>query len=240
MGQVHCSNASQGQRLKETGKDALLSSDPVVEVEEVLARRRNRALVTGRYTITRRLDDDYIFDGKIVGSGMNGPVRLATGKGDARKYAIKSFNKNGLSSQKRAELKNESEVYLTLDHPQVAKLEMIYETQEEVHLVMEYMAGGELYRRLSSKKCYSEADAACCIRQVLLAVAYLHAQGVVHRDLKLENFLYETEDSDHLKLIDFGFAKFWNQDAGCKDVASLRFFALRCPGGVAAGLHRQG
>jgi len=213
MGQVHCSNASQGQRLKEAGKDALLSSDPVVEVEEVLARRRNRALVTGRYTITRRLDDDYIFDGKIVGSGMNGPVRLATGKGDARKYAIKSFKKNGLSSQKRAELKNESEVYLTLDHPQVAKLEMIYETQEELHLVMEYMAGGELYRRLSSKKCYSEADAACCIRQVLLSVAYLHAQGVVHRDLKLENFLYETEDSDHLKLIDFGFAKFWNQDA---------------------------
>eukprot|EP00930_Biecheleria_cincta_P004686 TRINITY_DN105605_c0_g1_i1.p1 TRINITY_DN105605_c0_g1~~TRINITY_DN105605_c0_g1_i1.p1 ORF type:complete len:668 (+),score=126.67 TRINITY_DN105605_c0_g1_i1:232-2004(+) len=144
---------------------------------------------------------------------MNGPVRLATGKGDACKYAIKSFKKNALSSLKRAELKNESEIYLTLDHPQVAKLEMIYETQEELHLVMEYMAGGELYRRLSSKKCYSEADAACCIRQVLLAVAYLHAQGVVHRDLKLENFLYESEDSDHLKLIDFGFAKFWNQDA---------------------------
>lgn len=211
MGQFHSSSASQGQR---PAKDAAqLSSDPVVEVDEVLARRRNMALVAGRYTITRRLEDDYMFDGKVVGSGMNGPVRLATGKGDARKYAIKSFKKKGVSSQKRIELKNESEIYLTLDHPQVAKLEMIYETEEELHLVMEYMAGGELYRRLSSKKLYSEGDAACCIRQVLLAVAYLHAQGVVHRDLKLENFLYENEDSDHLKLIDFGFAKFWNQDA---------------------------
>lgn len=210
MGQVHGSSASQGQRpCNETQR----ARDPVVEVDEVLARRRNMALVAGRYTITRRVEDDYVFDGKVVGSGMNGPVRLATGKGDARKYAIKSFKKKGLSSQKRIELKNESEIYLTLDHPQVAKLEMIYETEEELHLVMEYMAGGELYRRLSSKKLYSEGDAACCIRQVLLAVAYLHAQGVVHRDLKLENFLYESEDSNHLKLIDFGFAKFWNQDA---------------------------
>jgi len=90
---------------------------------------------------------------------------------------------------------------------------MVYETEEELHLVMEYMAGGELYKRLSKKKRYSEESAASCIRQVMLAVAYLHAHEVVHRDLKLENFLYENEDSDHLKLIDFGFAKFWNRDA---------------------------
>ncbi|CAJ1436781.1 unnamed protein product [Effrenium voratum] len=44
--------------------------------------------------------------------------------------------------------------------------------------------------------------------QMLLAVNYIHLHGV-HRDIKLENFLYEAKDSDHLKLIDFGFSKIW-------------------------------
>merc|ERR1719215_136225 len=89
---------------------------------------------------------------------------------------------------------------------------MVFETAEDVNIVMEFMAGGELYNRLASSKRYSEQLAADTTYQMLLAVAYLHANGVAHRDLKLENFLYESKDSDHLKLIDFGFAKFWDRN----------------------------
>jgi len=101
---------------------------------------------------------------------------------------------------------------LVLDHPHVVRLENVYESDEELHLVMEYMSGGELWTRLNSQanKQYSEQVAADTTRQMLLAVAYLHSHQVVHRDLKLENFLYEKEDSDHVKLIDFGFARFWD------------------------------
>merc|ERR1719382_913544 len=48
---------------------------------------------------------------------------------------------------------------------------------------------------------------------MLLAVAYLHAHRIAHRDLKLENFLYERKDTSHLKIIDFGFAKFTDRSA---------------------------
>jgi len=161
-----------------------------------------------RYTTTRTLEQDYDLDQRVIGTGMNGPVRLATGKGDGRKHAVKSFRKTGLSERKRAELKSEAEIYLSLDHPHVARLEMVYETDRELHLVMEYMAGGELYDRLAKQRTYSEEAAAETTHQMLLAVAYLHAQNIAHRDLKLENFLYESPDSNHLKIIDFGFAKF--------------------------------
>jgi len=162
---------------------------------------------SGRYTHTRSLEADYVVETKVVGSGLSGPVRLATSRRDGQQVAIKSLKKRGLSAKRLAELKNEAEVYLSLDHPHVARLERIYETPEEAQLVMEYMEGGELYDRLAERTLYTEAAAAEATHQMLLAVAYLHGQGIAHRDLKLENFLYERRDTDHLKIIDFGFAK---------------------------------
>jgi len=179
--------------------------------KDTATKRTGSISIGGRYSNARKLEEDYTLQPKIVGSGMSGPVHLAVGNVDGRKYAVKSFKKKGLSARRRAELKSEVQIYIALDHPHVARLENVYETDEELHLVMEFMAGGELYERLSAKKRYTEEAAADASRQMLRAVAYLHANKVAHRDLKLENFLYEKPDTDHLKLIDFGFAKFWDR-----------------------------
>eukprot|EP00747_Dinoflagellata_sp_TGD_P159664 gnl/TRDRNA2_/TRDRNA2_177909_c0_seq3.p1 gnl/TRDRNA2_/TRDRNA2_177909_c0~~gnl/TRDRNA2_/TRDRNA2_177909_c0_seq3.p1 ORF type:complete len:546 (+),score=105.90 gnl/TRDRNA2_/TRDRNA2_177909_c0_seq3:113-1750(+) len=162
----------------------------------------------GRYTTTRELQGDFRLDNEVLGCGRSGPVQLASKGG--RKYAIKSFKKQGLTFEQIAEMENEANIYLTLDHPHIARLEMVYESDEDLHLVMECMEGGELHDRLTAKLKYHEQDAANTIFMMLLAVKYLHERNVVHRDLKLENFLYEAKETDYLKLVDFGLAKHWD------------------------------
>jgi calcium-dependent protein kinase len=96
-----------------------------------------------------------------------------------------------------------------MDHPHVARLFDVYESDERLYLVMESLEGGELFDRLIENGRFSENDAAEAIRQMLLALSYVHGRGIVHCDVKLENFLYDCPGGSHLKLIDFGFSKHW-------------------------------
>mmetsp|Transcript_35012 Transcript_35012/g.100712 ORF Transcript_35012/g.100712 Transcript_35012/m.100712 type:complete len:484 (+) Transcript_35012:407-1858(+) len=121
------------------------------------------------------------------------------------------FNKKGAKRERIELLRNEAEIYLQLDHPNIARLIEIYEDEQHVFMVMEYCSGKELYHRLCEKQMYKEQDAAEVTKQMLDAIYYLHSHSIVHRDLKLENWLYESEADDaYLKLIDFGFSKIWN------------------------------
>lgn len=198
------------------GRDSkgLLDKDSLVE-------RKGHIPVLSRYTTSRKIEDDYTIKSQVLGTGASGPVKLATDS-DGVMYAVKSFKILSLSERKRTELKREVSMCLVLDHPHIVRMERVYETAEDVHIVMEHMSGGELYSRLMKHQKYHEEIAARTTRQMLLAVSYLHAHKVVHRDLKLENFLYEQKEEnelrtgtpDHLKLIDFGFAKFWDGQRG--------------------------
>jgi calcium-dependent protein kinase len=180
-----------------------------VDTKKIIQRRGPLA-IAGRYSCKRPLEWDIAIEPKaVLGSGMGGDVRRGRCLASGRRYAVKTLRKQRISSRTRELARSEAEVYLQLDHPHIAKLERVYETPEELHLVMEPLEGGELYERIvkSARSRYSEEQAAEAMRQMLLAVSYLHAQGFVHRDVKPENFLYEDAQCNFIKLIDFGFAR---------------------------------
>lgn len=82
---------------------------------------------------------------------------------------------------------------LQLDHPNVIKLIETIEDEEHIWLVLELCTGGELFEFVTNAY-YSERQAARLFRSMVRAVHYCHRAGICHRDLKLENFLFESEN----------------------------------------------
>lgn len=220
--------ARDGQSPQGDGRKNSISSDQLsISLERAKAMSYNAACTHARYHNARgrQLDQDYeVFPKKVLGEGCSGLVVMAKGRTDGRMYALKRIHKLKVQPKVLKQLTAEVEIYLMLDHPHIAALRDVYETDSEIALLTECCEGGELYSRLSSSGTYAEADAANATHQMLLAVGYLHAHHVVHRDLKLENFLYESSDPNSLlKLIDFGFAKIWDPStlmmASCGSIA---------------------
>lgn len=168
--------------------------------------RIGKVALNGRY-LKKRLEDDFEL-GEELGSGFNGCVYSARCRHTGIRYAVKQLHLHGMDKETKQQLAGELSVSLSLDHPNIARLHRAYEADGAVSLVMECLSGGELYDRIQEKKIFEEHEAQDAIRQMLLAINYLHHEGVTHRDLKLENFLYDATGSDCLKLIDFGFSKY--------------------------------
>ena len=125
----------------------------------------------------------------------------------AHLYVGKFIDFRGRGTRSRvSELRHEIDVLRRVDHPNVVHLREAFWEPSRLVLVMEYCEGRELGTLAGT---LDEAELQSVSEQILRAVAYLHANGVVHRDLKLENVMAVDEGGGHLvvKIIDFGLSR---------------------------------
>ncbi|HSR09427.1 MAG TPA: serine/threonine-protein kinase, partial [Bryobacteraceae bacterium] len=99
---------------------------------------------------------------------------------------------------------NEIKVQATLDHPNIAKLHTAMKLGNQLVMVMEFVDGTSLSQILQRGPLPPSA-AAGYSAQVLDALAYAHARGVIHRDIKPANLMLAADG--HIKLMDFGIAR---------------------------------
>eukprot|EP00897_Mesotaenium_endlicherianum_P007457 jgi/Mesen1/673/ME000109S10896 len=148
-----------------------------------------------------------------LGSGFFGSVRSCIERATGQMFACKSIQKHHLTAPNdRREIDHEVAVMERLgEHPNVVKLQGVYEDAERVHVVMELCRGGELFDEIVRRKHYGESEAAGVFRDIVEGVAHCHGCGVLHGDLKPENILLASRPAPgaphpRVKLADFGLA----------------------------------
>ncbi|KAI8807613.1 kinase-like domain-containing protein [Cladochytrium replicatum] len=131
-------------------------------------------------------------------------VRLKTSSG--RYFALKAIKKADVVKVKQEkQVLNEKNILKAVKHPLIVELYSTFQDTYHLYMVMEYVAGGDLFSYLRKVKRFSEEDGKFYICEVIVALGYLHSENVIYRDLKPENILLDT--TGHIKVADFGFAK---------------------------------
>ena len=141
-----------------------------------------------------------------LGVGLSGKVYKCIERNSKVERAVKVLT---ASRRARSEIKIHSQV---CQHNNIVKIIDVYEDSSNLYIVMENMFGGELFERIKEKEHFTEREAALLTRQICLSICHLHQNGIAHRDVKPENFLFATkEENSILKLTDFGFAKNYHE-----------------------------
>ncbi|CAM9623961.1 unnamed protein product, partial [Ectocarpus fasciculatus] len=157
----------------------------------------------------------------VIGKGSVGMISKVRHRHSGVEYALKTIQLDKISRSMLKEMRNEIEILKRLDHPNIIRAIETFESDKEVYLVMKLCTGGDLHRRAP----YAEAAVVDIISKLLSATWYMHQQGIVHRDLKLENVVYESTlpDSD-IFIIDYGLSKIMDRDeARMKEVVGTLY-----------------
>ncbi|GAB0132450.1 Serine/threonine kinase [Epichloe bromicola] len=144
----------------------------------------------------------------VLGKGNFGKVMLAETKRSRKLYAIKVLKKEFIIENDEVEsIRSEKRVFVIANkekHPFLTNLHACFQTETRVYFVMEYVSGGDLMLHIQREP-FAIKRAQFYAAEVCLALKYFHENGVVYRDLKLDNIMLTLDG--HIKVADYGLCK---------------------------------
>ena len=144
----------------------------------------------------------------VLGKGNFGKVMLAEYKATRKLYAIKVLKKDFIIENDEVEsTRSEKRIFLVANkerHPFLINLHSCFQTETRIYFVMDYVSGGDLMLHIQKEQ-FGRARARFYAAEVCLALKYFHENGIIYRDLKLDNILLGTDG--HIKIADYGLCK---------------------------------
>ncbi|GFS00827.1 titin [Elysia marginata] len=150
--------------------------------------------VLGKYIICEEL-----------GRGAFGVVYRAVERATGKNWAAKFIH---CRPQDKDNIRHEIDVMNSLHHPKLLQLHEAFDQRGEMVMILELLSGGELFDRLVEEDyTLTEADCVTYMRQICQGVQHMHHNNILHLDLKPENVMCVTRETNDIKIIDFGLAQ---------------------------------
>jgi len=171
-----------------------------------------------------------------LGSGAFGQVYVALHVQSGVRYAVKEIENNRYQSTMSFDVIDEINIMKQMNHENIVKVFDVVEEMDKgkksyTFIVMEHCGHGDLNDYLvatyrDKRSSLNETVASNIFKQTLMAVQYVHEQGIMHRDLKPENLLLSSINPPIVKLTDFGLSKLLeNAKQGCQTVCGSPAYA---------------
>jgi serine/threonine protein kinase len=154
------------------------------------------------------LEDRYYLQKVKLGQGSFGTVWRAVDRHSNRVVAIKQLDKAAMPRRgvRQQDIEREVNVMQAVVHENITQLLSTFEDRGHIYLALEYCDGGDFGDKVKERGLHlTEPEASDWMRQVLSAIAALHAKAICHRDIKPDNFMVHANT---VKLADFGLALF--------------------------------
>jgi len=150
-----------------------------------------------------------------IGRGGFSVVYQCKNKFTGEMYAVKVIDLRPLRLREKfnpMRLRREVDIMRRLRHPNIIQFVEVFESVDQLMVVMEYAPGRELFDVILERKYFSEEDAKPIFAQIASALQHLHSMDIIHRDIKPENILILNEPDPRTglpvaKLLDFGLSK---------------------------------
>lgn len=141
---------------------------------------------------------------RVVGKGAFGKVRIVEKKDTGLTFALKYIRKEEVvRSESVRNIIRERRMLEHLNHPFLCNLRYSFQDIEYIYIVVDLMNGGDLRFHIS-RKCFTEEAVRFWMAELGCALRYIHSQGIIHRDVKPDNVLLDSEG--HVHLADFNVA----------------------------------
>jgi calcium-dependent protein kinase len=157
-----------------------------------------------------------------LGRGAYGEVRKAIHLKTGEHRAIKMLLLQEVNSQSKRKLINEVNIMKCLDHPHIVKIYEFFDHSSALYIVMEYLEGEPLFDYLiRHSPTITEKMVAEIMHQILSAIYFMHLNGIVHRDIKSENIIFNGKN---ITVIDFGTSKIMTSESRLREAKGTAFY----------------
>ncbi|KAG2447915.1 hypothetical protein HYH02_007369 [Chlamydomonas schloesseri] len=178
--------------------------------------------------------EDYTLLKKLY-KGNYSAVHKALCRTSMQLVVVKVYDTTRMTELARNHVKREAALHSALEHDNILRLYAVFAQGPYVVLIEEVAEGGDLYhvlKHVPGHRLHEDRAVAGVLSPLLRALSHLHAQGVVHRDIKLENILFSDRHHTHMLLADFGIALSLRQERAVTRAGTTEYMSpeqLRCP-----------